>query len=137
LDRRQTSEEIMNISDLVADPSAKWGREPPADPEAIRSLIAGAGVDLPEDYLSLLRLSNGGEGELGVEPGWFRLWPAGEVIDLNRDYEVAELAPGFFAFGSSGGGLLGQQTGHTIDDLVAALPGLLDGDVAFELKDLL
>jgi hypothetical protein len=98
------SEETMNLSDLVADPSAKWDRKPPAEPEAIQRLIAGAGVDLPEEYLSLLRHSNGGEGELGVEPGWFQLWPTEEVLDLNRDYEVAEFAPGFFAFGSSGGG---------------------------------
>jgi hypothetical protein len=61
---------------------------------------------LPADYLAFLRLSNGGEGELGVEPGWFQLWPAEEVASLNRDYAVAEFLPAHIGFGSDGGGEL-------------------------------
>ncbi len=94
----------MSISDLVADSSAKWDREAPAEHEAIHRLVAEALVDLPEEYLTLLRHSNGGEGELGVEPGWFQLWPTEKVIEYNNDYEVAENVPGSFGFGSSGGG---------------------------------
>jgi hypothetical protein len=93
----------MSISDLVADSSAKWDREVPAEPEAIQRLVAEAPVDLPEEYLTLLRHSNGGEGELGVEPGWFQLWPTEKVIEYNNGYEVAENVPGFFGFGSSSG----------------------------------
>ena len=96
----------MSISDLVADSSAKWDREVPADPKAIQQLVAEALVDLPEEYLTLLQHSNGGEGELGVEPGWFQLWPNEKVIEYNNSYEVAENVPGFFGFGSSGGGEL-------------------------------
>lgn len=41
-----------------------------------------------------------------MEPGWFQLWSPAEVEQLNRDYQVSESAPGFFGFGSSGGGEL-------------------------------
>jgi SMI1 / KNR4 family (SUKH-1) len=81
-------------------------REPPAGPDALQRLAAAAPVTLPDDYLTLLAFSNGGEGELGIKPGWFQLWPAEEVLELNRGYELAEFLPGFFGFGSNGGGEL-------------------------------
>ncbi len=81
-------------------------REPPADPTVIAELSAGSSIALPEEYLALLGFSNGGGGELGVEPGWFQLWPAQEVLTLNRDYGIPGFLPGFFGFGSNGGGEL-------------------------------
>ena len=81
-------------------------REPPADAEAVAALSVASRIELPEDYLSLLRLSNGGGGPLGVEPGWFPLWPVEEVLPSNRDYEVWKSVPGLFGFGSNGGGEL-------------------------------
>lgn len=39
-----------------------------------------------------------------MDPGWFQLWPAEKVIEYNNSYKVAENVPGFFGFGSSGGG---------------------------------
>jgi hypothetical protein len=94
----------VNISNVLKDPSAKWDREAPASPEAIRKLVAESKIELPEEYLALLRYSNGGEGELAVEPGWFQLWPAEKVVKLNKGYEVEQNVPGFFGFGSNGGG---------------------------------
>lgn len=61
-----------------------WTRHEPADPAAVADLITDSGVELPEEYLALLRLSNGCEGPLGIEPGWFVLWPAEEVLVSNR-----------------------------------------------------
>jgi hypothetical protein len=81
-------------------------REPPADPAAIVALSAESGIDLPEDYLDFLRLGNGGEGPLDVEPGWFQIWPAEQVLALNREHRVQDLVPGLFGFGSNGGGEL-------------------------------
>ena len=37
-------------------------------------------------------------------PGWVCFWSAEEVVESKRDYEVAEYLPGFFGFGSNGGG---------------------------------
>jgi hypothetical protein len=81
-------------------------RESAADPAVVAALSAASGIKLPEEYLSLLCLSNGGEGPLGVEPGWFVFWPAEKVLALNRGYEVHEYLPGLFGFGSNGGGEL-------------------------------
>jgi hypothetical protein len=61
---------------------------------------------LPTEYFELLAASNGGEGELGAEPGWFQLWPAEQVEDLNLDYEVPANLPGWVGIGSNGGGEL-------------------------------
>ena len=80
--------------------------EPAADPGAVAALSAAAEIELPAEYLALLRLSNGGGGPLGVEPGWFQLWPVEEILASNRDYEVHESLPGLFGFGSNGGGEL-------------------------------
>ncbi len=70
----------MNISDILKDPSAMWDREAPASSESIRKLVADSPIELPEEYLALLLCSNGGEGELAVEPGWFQLWSAEKVV---------------------------------------------------------
>src|SRR5512139_3305998 len=94
----------MNTSDILRDPTTKWKRESPAQSEAVQRLAAESKVELPEDYIALLHYSNGGEGELGVEPGWFQLWPAEKVMEFNQGYEVETNAPGFFGFGSNGGG---------------------------------
>jgi hypothetical protein len=61
---------------------------------------------LPVAYLDQLAASNGREGDLGVEPGWIVIWPAEQVIHHNAHYSIQESLPGFFGFGSSGGGEL-------------------------------
>ena len=43
------------------------------------------------------------EGELSVDPLWYIIWEPENIIDYNNDYEVSKYAPGFTAFGSSGG----------------------------------
>ena len=79
---------------------------PPAVPTDLADLVTTSPVQLPSSYLAFLRESNGGEGELGAQPGWFVLWPAGEVMRSNREYHVQEYLPGFLGIGSSGGGQL-------------------------------
>ena len=93
------------IEQLVRDSSAEWSRQPPAREETVQQLEAALPT-LPADYLAFLRLSNGGEGELGVEPGWFQLWPAEDVSSLNQNYAVPEFLPAYAGFGSDGGGEL-------------------------------
>src|SRR5947209_6466533 len=97
----------MDVEPVLRDGLRGWQhREPPASATALRELAEAAPVPLPDEYAALLRFSNGGEGQLAVEPGWFQLWSAEEVLELNRDYGVNEFLPGFFGFGSSGGGEL-------------------------------
>jgi len=77
-----------------------------ASEAAIRSLSESAGIILPDVYLAFLRNSNGATGDLGIEPGYVVFWRAEEVVANNVGYKVAEFAPGFFGFGSNGGGEL-------------------------------
>jgi hypothetical protein len=83
---------------------AEWDAAPGAPERAILDLIAGAGIPLPSDYVTFLAESNGGEGELRVQPYWLILWPAEEVLGNNDGYQVKQWVPGLFAIGSSGGG---------------------------------
>lgn len=83
-----------------------WDAGSPASEAAIQALAEQSGLELPNEYLDFLRQSNGGCGPLRIEPGWLQLWPAEEVVAVNRDYEVALWLPGLFGFGSSGGGEL-------------------------------
>ncbi len=98
--------ELWMGTDLRGEQNRWQHRDPPASPAALRRLSAAAPAELPEEYFALLRFSNGGEGALTVEPGWFQLWPAEQVPELNRGYKLAEFLPGFFGFGSNGGGEL-------------------------------
>jgi hypothetical protein len=75
-------------------------KNPPAKDAVIRMLITDASVELPEEYLAFLRVSNG--GELDVELGRFDLWPAEEIVQANRELRVEEFLPGFFVFGGDG-----------------------------------
>ena len=61
---------------------------------------------LPDDYFSFLRQSDGGEGFVGLKPGYFQLWRANEVAQYSFGYQVQEYLPGYIAVGSNGGGEL-------------------------------
>lgn len=77
----------------------------PAEPQALAELAA-AHPKLPPSYLAFLGCSNGAEGPLGVEPGWFVVWPAEEALVASEQFELPKYLPGYFAFGGNGGGEL-------------------------------
>lgn len=83
-----------------------WHREEPAGQKQVQDLIANAVPGLPQEYIAFLQFSNGGAGSLGIHPGWFQLWAAEEVIKMNEGYEIDKNLPGYFGFGSNGGGEL-------------------------------
>ena len=91
--------------DLLSDSGPDWTRAPPASAQVLDELRITF-PSLPAVYYSLLAQTNGGEGELAVEPGWFQLWPAEAVAERNTGYEVAGALPGCVAIGSNGGGEL-------------------------------
>lgn len=93
---------MMSILDTLKDRSIAWRGNPPAEEKAIQTLLNQSRIDLPEDYLNVLRYSNGGDGTFGAEPEQamdFEIWPAEEVLQANRDLRAEELLPGFFMFG--------------------------------------
>jgi hypothetical protein len=83
-----------------------WQPAPPASETALAALREQAPTSLPAAYLAQLAVSDGGEGDLGVEPGWIAVWPCEEVISSNAGYSVPEFLRGFVGFGSNGGGEL-------------------------------
>jgi hypothetical protein len=97
---------MASLHDILSDPSATWTRRPLASEVAILALATSCDFTLPEEYLSFLRYSNGGEGPQCLS-GWFRLCPAEEVLAYNQGYHVPEYLPGFFAIGNADDELLG------------------------------
>ena len=91
--------------DLLAASGPEWERAEPASAQALELLKAAFEL-LPDAYLTLLSQTNGGEGALGVAPGWFQLWPAEQVPELNSAYHIPEFLPGWIGIGSNGGGEL-------------------------------
>ena len=93
----------MTIAEIVRDASTQWTRCGPANGAAVDGLATDL-PSLPADFLAFLRLSDGGEGEMGFEPGRFQLWSAEQIAGLNRAYNIPSQLPGYVGFGSSGGG---------------------------------
>jgi hypothetical protein len=104
---KQKGGAAVSIADILRENADKWIVKPPAaTKEAIDILARNAGVELPIDYLEFLRFVNGGEGDLGIEPWYFHVWAAEEVIENNQRYSIPEFLPGFFGFGTNLGGEL-------------------------------
>lgn len=97
----------MDARQVVTARIASWQTHAsPATEEQIEALKKAAPFALPAEYVELLRVTNGGEGELSLDPGWFQIWPAQEVQAHNVGYKVCDFHPGFWGFGSSGGGVM-------------------------------
>jgi cell wall assembly regulator SMI1 len=98
------------VSDRIEKILAQGKREhevgPPATSDAILKLTLGTNLELPAAYIEFLQTHDGGRGELPVQPCWYELWPAIEVLENNENYEVATHLPKFFAIGSNQGGEL-------------------------------
>ena len=74
----------------------------PAKQEEIEMAQEVIKVDLPEQYVNLLLLTNGYEGFIGKS--YISLWKIEELVELNDAYGVKEFAPNLVLFGSDGGG---------------------------------
>jgi hypothetical protein len=102
-DHKAEAARWMSAANVIERNQFQWYREAGVSDDALAALVEHANCVLPSAYLDFLRISNGGEGELPVDPLWFIIWPAEEVIDSNHDLEVAKYAPGFFGFAGNGG----------------------------------
>ena len=95
---------MSELLEILTDSTADWKRRPPATQAAVGDLIQNCDFTLPKEYLTFLRYSNGGEGSLCIEPWYFQLCPAEELIAFNHGYNVETFLPGWFAIGSNAGG---------------------------------
>lgn len=96
----------MGIRTALDDQSRVWTRKPPATIAVINKLVAESTVELPNDFLAFLALSNGGCGSLACPAYGFDLWPAEDLLKFNAAYETSTYIPGFIGFGSNGAGEL-------------------------------
>ncbi|HEY0311582.1 MAG TPA: SMI1/KNR4 family protein [Allosphingosinicella sp.] len=82
-----------------------WYRLDGASAQTVAALRSAAPDELPETYLQLLSVSNGGEGPLPVSPFNLCLDSAEEVMArlASGNYGQSDL-DGFLIFGGNGGG---------------------------------
>jgi hypothetical protein len=92
---------VMNTK--LASLSKNITRNKGADNDVIKNTSSQLDFILPDDYLEFIHESNGGEGTIG-EMHYLSLWEIEELTKLNKDYDTEIYAPGYFIFGSDGGG---------------------------------
>ena len=98
---------LMIVAEVIVPRLAAWRTcASPVSETDVAALRRDCPFNLPTEYFELLAITNGGEGELGLSYGWFQLWSARDCVAHNKGYEVAEYHPGFWGFGSSGGGVM-------------------------------
>jgi hypothetical protein len=93
----------MNVRATLSQPKRDWSAAAPASETEIAHLVSRARAELPAEYLSLLLLSNGGEGPLALPPLWFQFYAVKDCIELCHNSQVIECFPDFIFFGSNGG----------------------------------
>lgn len=75
----------------------------PATETEIQELLNSIGHKLPQEFLELLRFSNGGEGDLALPPLIFRLDKIQEIISSIEDEFYKKEFPNFLFFGGNNG----------------------------------
>ena len=59
---------------------------------------------VPEEIVAYYKAGRPLVCEIDIQPWLCEFWPLDELMTYNDDYEVAEQAPGYFGFATSGGG---------------------------------
>ena len=93
----------MDISAELTQQGRRWTRVPGATDIEIGRLTRASPVALPQDFLQLLRFSNGGEGDLALPPLMFVLDSVDDIVAGFRDPFLTEYFPGFLFMGGNGG----------------------------------
>lgn len=96
-------QDALDITSILTSPGRIWQAQPPAGEAAIDKLRQAVPVPLPEEYIALLRVSNGGEGPIDLPPLYFQLYDAEYAGVLNREFLEEKPDSRFFVFGSNGG----------------------------------
>ena len=112
----------MSLRSELVSRSGEWTLRAPASIQALASLRAAVSFQLPAAYLDLLQVSNGGEGDLAVDPHWVELFTAEDVMTANRRLDSQELARGFLCIGESGVELIAIDCRHAPLCPVVSMP---------------
>ncbi len=74
--------------------------DPPTEKE-MEDFLKSVYFPLPVGFIDFFKEANGADISSG--DNYILLWPLTQMVQLNKDYNVDEFAPGFFLFGSDGG----------------------------------
>lgn len=78
-------------------------KEKNAPPTAVEveAFLRQVNFNLPQGFIDFFKKANGGDISTGEK--YILLWALTDMVQLNKEYNVEEYAPGFFIFGSNGG----------------------------------
>ena len=94
----------MDVANILSQPGREWHARQPASEADIAELTSWSKVQLPAEYLDLLRFGNGGEGPLALPPRYFQLYSVRDCIQLfYSSSSVLEQFENFIFLGSNGG----------------------------------
>jgi SMI1 / KNR4 family (SUKH-1) len=68
----------------------------------IDTFLKEVAFNLSDGFIDFFKESNG--ADISGDEVYIIFWELNEVIELNKEYQVEQYAPGFFIFGSNGGG---------------------------------
>ena len=91
------------IAEWLNEPERNWNGLPSASEEEVKDLKNSIEIELPEEFLDLLRFSNGGEGDIALPPLIFILDNTQEIIGLQKDEFYKNEFPNYLFFGGNGG----------------------------------
>lgn len=91
------------VAELLSEPGRVWRKVDGASQLEIAELRCALPFDPPAEYLEFLCYSNGGEGELPMEPLWFQLFDVAFAMQIWHDENYRTEYPNLFFFGSNGG----------------------------------
>lgn len=94
---------MRSVAELLSETGRQWRKVDGASQPQVAELISALPFESPAEYLEFLRYSNGGEGELALEPLWFQLFDVAFAIQLWQDENYRREYPNLFFFGSNGG----------------------------------
>ncbi|HZS08554.1 MAG TPA: SMI1/KNR4 family protein [Blastocatellia bacterium] len=94
---------MISIAETLRQPGRVWSGRPPAGEDDILRLMESSEVPLPQEYLDLLRFSNGGNGPLALSPLIFVLYSVDEAIEEMTSEDNKDLYPNFIFFGAMAG----------------------------------
>ena len=91
------------VTRILSRIERKWGKFLPATDLEIEQLSSLTEIDFPQEFLDLLKFSNGGEGDIALPPLIFQLDRIREIISLAEDDFYRNEFPNFLFFGGNGG----------------------------------
>jgi SMI1 / KNR4 family (SUKH-1) len=91
------------VARILSQIERNWNGSLPATDLEIEQLLSSTKIDLPQEFLDLLKFSNGGEGDIALPPLIFQLYKIQEIIELAKDEFYQEYFPNFLFFGGNRG----------------------------------